>query len=261
MGIFFKEFQSWILAAVVLLLTWLALKFKNRILRKFHTKKEGGSIDPSTLDAFSKGVTVLILFVSFMILLQTFGIDMVPLLTVSGISAAIIGFASKDVMANFFNGLMIYATRPFLVDDFIELPGKKITGTVEEIGWYLTTVRDPHKKCIYIPNSFFSTELLLNHSRMTHRRIEEKIRIRLIDEEKIATFLKKVETLMKTHPQIDQNEQIDVFLQSISPWGLEIDVKGYARTTNYVKFMGIKGDILLKIYSLAYQNGFKQEPL
>src|SRR5205085_682063 len=108
------------------------------------------ALDPSSMAIFEKTFTIFVLFISSLLILQIFGLDVVPLLTVSGIGAAILGFASRDVFANFFGGMMIFMSSPFKIDDYIELPGKKIAGTVEEIGWYFTTIRDTHKRSLYI---------------------------------------------------------------------------------------------------------------
>lgn len=251
--------REWILVVVVLALAGLALQFKRRFIRSIDRKRMKGSHVPDafTLEIGGKIFAVLLFFISFMLILQILGIDIIPLLTFSGIGAAVLGFASKDVVANFFGGLMIYITRPFTVNDVIELPEKKMMGTVEEVGWYLTTIRDLQKKSLYIPNSLFSTELLFNHSRMSHRRIEEQIRFRITDPDEANRLIEKARQMIETHPEIDPREQVDVFLLSISPYGIVIDVKAYTKTTKYLKFMEIKQELLLQINQLA--NGIKQE--
>ena len=188
-----------------------------------------------------------------MLILQILGLNIVPLLTVSGIGAAILGFASKDVVANFFGGVMIYITGPFSVGDFIDIPSKSVVGTVEEIGWYHTTVRDMQKKLLYIPNSIFSTEIVLNYSRMTHRRIEEKVQIRVKNEMQASSITDAVRDYIQEHPGIDQNEQIAVYVLSMSPWGVVLDVKAYTKSTKYLEFCQTKQDILLEINKIAYQ--------
>ena len=247
--------QNAILVIGVLILTWLALRFKKIFARKANLAGQAGKYVPDlfTLQIIEKLFTAAIFFISFMLLLQIFGLNIVPLLTFSGISAAILGFASKDMVANFFGGLMLYVTRPFVVNDEIEIPSKNILGKVEEIGWYLTTIRDKGKKSIYIPNSTFSTECLLNHSRMTHRRIDEKIRLRITDAAQASRFIEEVKEFLEKHPEIDHHEQIDAFILSISPYGIVIDVKAYTKTTKYLKFMEIKQQILLQIYELAVE--------
>src|SRR5690606_24271157 len=153
--------------------------------------------------------------------------------------------------ANFFGGVLIYATRPFKVDDFIEIRSKNIAGTVEEIGWYLTTIRDVNKKVQHIPNSLFSTEMVLNDSKMTHRRIDEQMRFKAQTPEQVAKFVEKAQHLLKTQPDIDQNEELSVFLKSISPYGIVLDIKAYTKTADTLSFLKTKQDILLKIFDMV----------
>lgn len=238
-----------LLLSAIFLLCWGAIHLKNRFLSHLRAARKQ-SADQFTLEAISKILTIAILFIGLMLILQVFGLDIIPLLTLSGIGAAILGFASKDVVANFFGGSMIYATRPFHVGDFIEIPSRKISGKVEEIGWYLTTIRDLQKKTISLPNAIFSTELLLNHSRITHRRIEERLRFRITDPKEISRLIDHIRTLLKDEAMIDQKEEIDLYLLSIGSFGCEIELKAYVKTTKYGEFMSIKERLLLAVYGL-----------
>ena len=69
---------------------------------------------------------------------------------------------------------MVYLDRPFKVGDWIRSPDKDIEGTVEKIGWRLTTIRTFDKRPLYVPNQVFTNVSVQNPSRMSHRRIYEK---------------------------------------------------------------------------------------
>jgi MscS family membrane protein len=239
------------LIGAILLLAWVLIRIKATLLKKMAEHSRTSKI---TIEVIGKIFTVIIFFLSLLMVLQIVGLDIAPLLTFGGIGAAILGFASKDIFANFFGGVLIYATRPFKVDDFIEIRSKNIAGTVEEIGWYLTTIRDVHKKVQHIPNSLFSTEMVINDSKMTHRRIDEQMRFKEKTPEQVAKFIEKAQHFLKTHPDIDQNEEVSVFLTSISPYGIVLDIKAYTKTTNTLKFLAVKQEILLKIFELAGQS-------
>lgn len=239
------------LIGAILLLAWVLMRIKTALLKKIADYSHTSKI---TVEVVSKIFTVIIFFLSLLMVLQIVGLDIAPLLTFGGIGAAILGFASKDIFANFFGGVLIYATRPFKVDDFIEIRSKNIAGTVEEIGWYLTTIRDVHKKVQHIPNSLFSTEMVLNDSKMTHRRIDEQMRFKAHTPEQVAIFVQKAQNYLKHHPDIDQNEEVSIFLTSISPYGIVLDIKAYTKTTATLSFLKTKQDILLKIFELASQS-------
>lgn len=248
------ELALWIEVGVIVILALIMLRAKRVFHRKMIAHRIHGKkpLNPFSIEILEKTFTAAILFISLLLIFQIFNIDIVPLLAFSGIGAAVLGFASRDCFSNFFGGLMIYATRPFAIDDYIELPEKKISGYVEEIGWYLTSVRDLNKRLLYIPNSTFSTELLLNHSRMTHRFLDEKIRIRSVDGDRAESIINGIREIIKRHPEIDQAEPIDIFLLSLSPYGMEVEIKAYTLTTQYEEFMEIKQKILLEIHKIAF---------
>jgi MscS family membrane protein len=248
-------FRELILVAAILLMTWGVLQTKKVFHRKMQERRTSGrhALDPLSTQILERVFTILILFISAMLVLQVFGLDIVPLLTFSGIGAAAVGFASRDVVANFFGGLMIFMTRPFVIGDSIEIPDKKISGTVEDIGWYLTTIRDAHKTSLYLPNSIFPTEMLVNHSRLTHRRMEEKIRVKAPDLEKAQKVVEEIRQVVQNEPLVDRSQPVEIFLQKISPWGvLEIGLNTYLSTTDNEKFLETKQRLLLQIYKKVH---------
>jgi len=238
------------LVLLVLILTWLSFRAKRILHDKILVSKP--DLNPFILVLFEKIFTITVFFISGLIVMQILGVDVVPLVTFGGIGAAAVGFACRDVIANFFAGFMIYITRPFAILDLVEIPQKKVFGHIEDIGWYLTTIRDMHKKCIYIPNAVFSNELVTNYSRMTYRRIEEKIRIRSANGANAIEYIEKIRKYLTSHPKVDQKMSINVYLISLGPYGLEFELKAYTKLTDYDLFMGLKQEILWEVYKLAY---------
>ena len=106
------------------------------------------------------------------------------------------GFAAKDLLANFFGGMMIYMDRPFSVGEWIRSPDKEIEGTVEDIGWRLTRIRTFDKRPLYIPNSVFANISVENPSRMTSRRIYETVGIRYDDIDKMDLIVAQVKGML-----------------------------------------------------------------
>lgn len=235
--------------AIVLCLAWFLLRWKTVAHRAMvHHRK---SYDPLSMQIAGRLFTIAVVFLSLLIILQLFGLDIGPLIAFGGIGAAALGFASKDVIANFFGGVMLSMTRPFTVGDLIELPEKKVVGYIEEIGWYLTSVRDLQKKPIYVPNWLFSTELIVNQSRMTHRRIEETIGIRYEDIGKVLEIVEGIRTLLKKHISIDNREASYIFLQRLAPATVDIEVKAYVIPTRYEEFMEVRQEVLMEIYRIV----------
>lgn len=242
---------------IVVCLSWFLLRWKKAIHTALSRRREIGkmSLDAVSVEVLAKIYTILILFVSLLIIMQLFGLDIAPLIAFGGIGAAALGFASKEVIANFFGGLMLYAIRPFSPGDLVEVPEKHIYGSVEEIGWYSTTIRDLQKKPIYVPNSIFSTEILVNLSRMTHRRLEEVIEIRATDTDKVLPIVEAIRQRLKIQTQIDQHLPQYVFFKGYGTHSLYLEIQAYILATRYEEFMEIKQKLLLEIGSIIEQCG------
>lgn len=242
---------------IVLCFAWSLLRWKKAFHAALSARQLAGApnVDLASIEMGSKVFTILIVFVSSLVILQILGLNIFPLITFGGIGAAAIGIAGKDVIANFFGGFMLYITRPFTIGDWIELPQKQMLGQIEAIGWYLTSIRDPQKKPIYIPNAIFSTEILVNLSRMTHRRIEEVISIGFADASKVPLIVDEIRDLLKKNQEIDRREPIHVFFKTFAPYSANIEVQAYTISTRYEKFMQIKQEILLEIQALMLRSG------
>jgi len=150
--------------AIILDITWLVLRWKNQILNQV-IRKEHKYIDKASVEFIGKIMSLAIWFVAILIILQRLGVNVMPLVAFGGIGAAAIGFAAKDVIANFFGGLVIHITKTFRGGETIEIVSKNIKGEVQRIGWYNTCIVEESNSAIYVPNSLFLTTAIRNISR------------------------------------------------------------------------------------------------
>jgi len=106
---------------VIFAIAWFAVRFIKRaetnIVSAKKDKEEG--LDPTTIYAVAKLVRLTVLITTALIILQTMGFSVSGVLAFGGIGGIAIGFAAKDLLANFFGGFMIYMDRPFSVGDWI----------------------------------------------------------------------------------------------------------------------------------------------
>lgn len=215
---------------------------------------QGKTIDRSTVYAVAKLVRIAIAITAVLVILQTLGYSVSGLMAFGGIGGIAIGFAAKDLLANFFGGLMIYLDRPFSVGDWIRSPDREIEGTVEGIGWRLTCIRSFSKRPIYVPNSVFANIAVENPSRMTHRRIKETIGIRYQDARKMDAIVAAVKEMLQQHPEIDASQTMIVNFNEFAASSLNFFIYTFTHTTNWVRFHEIKQDVLLKVQEIIQQH-------
>ncbi len=249
-----KPFRT---VSIILLVAWFLVRFirisTNNIIEKHQLK--GVPFDRTTLDAISKLLKLTTLIISAIIIAQTLGFTVSGLLAFGGISGIAIGFAAKDLLSNFFGGLMIYLDRPFNVGDWIRSPDREIEGTVEEIGWRLTIIRTFDKRPLYVPNAIFANISVENPSRMTNRRIKETIGIRYDDANKMDDIIADVKTMLKEHEEIDTGQTLIVNFNSFAPSSLDFFIYTFTKTTNWIRFHEIKQDVLLKVLAVIESHG------
>jgi len=183
--------------------------------------------------------------------MQLFGYSISGLLAFGGIGGIAMGFAAKDLLANFFGGLMIYLDRPFSVGEWIRSPDQEIEGMVEDIGWRLTRIRTFDMRPLYIPNAVFANISVENPSRMSNRRINETLGIRYEDIHSMDSIVASVTTMLLEHPDIDAKQIMIVNFNKFNASSVDFIVYTFTKTTDWIDFHRIKQDVLLKIASIV----------
>ena len=242
---------------VIFALTWFLVRFAKRVEKNIvsYAQQSGKEIDVTTVDAIAKLIRISIIITATLVGLQTMGYSISGVLAFGGIGGMAIGFAAKDLLANFFGGLMIYMDRPFAVGDWVRSPDRNIEGTVENIGWRLTRIRTFDKRPLYVPNATFATIAVENPSRMSHRRIKETIGLRYDDASKMTLITDKVKAMLKAHDEIDSSQTLIVNFNTYAASSIDFFIYTFTKTTNWVKYHEVKQDVLLKVLEIIEQEG------
>jgi len=238
---------------IVAALGWFLIRLIGNI-EKIYTESDE-EFDHTTVDAISKLLRISVSITSTLVALQTLGYSVSGVLAFGGIGGIAIGFAAKDLLANFFGGLTIYLDRPFAVGDWVRSPDREIEGTIEKIGWRLTRIRTFDKRPLYVPNSIFTTIAVENPSRMKNRRIYETIGLRYDDASKVASITRKVKKMLLNHPEIDTRQTLIVNLVTFAPSTLDFFIYTFTKTTNWIYFHEVKQDVLLKVIKIIADEG------
>lgn len=101
------------------------------------------------------------LLLGFLIIIQSLGIDITPLLTLLGVGGLTVALALQPTLSNFFAGVYLLASREFKIGDYIKLDSGE-EGYITDMTWRHTIIRPPAKYDIIIPNSKLSTATVTN---------------------------------------------------------------------------------------------------
>jgi len=242
--------------AVMICTAWFLFKLIRELANNVVASKQAGDeVDRSTVDALSKISRISVVVVTVLAVMQTMGFSISGLLAFGGMGGIAIGFASKDLLANLFGGLMIHLDRPFNVGELVRSPDKQIEGRVERIGWRQTRIRSLDMTLIYVPNALFTSNVLENPSRMSHRRIRETVGLRYDDLGKIAAIVEEIKAMLKNHPDVDNNQETIVAFDQFADSSLNLILQVFCKTTRLVPFHTVKQEILLKVADIIARNG------
>jgi MscS family membrane protein len=242
---------------VIVAITWFLVRVVHRVEHNLvHLgEAKGQAPDRLSIAAIGRLVRISVLITAALVALQTLGYSVSGVLAFGGVGGIAVGFAARDLLANFFGGLMIYLDRPFTVGDWVRSPDREIEGTVEEIGWRLTRIRTFDKRPLYIPNAAFTSIAVENPSRMSHRRIYETVGIRYDDAAQMQAITADVKAMLEGHPEIDTDQLIMVNFTSFGPSSLDFFVYCFTRTTVWAEYHRVKQDVLLKIEGIIAGHG------
>jgi MscS family membrane protein len=242
---------------VIACLAWFLVRFIRHAEQNLvdRGKTQGEDYDRTTVDAIGKLLRLSVLITAVLVALQTLGYSISGVLAFGGIGGIAVGFAAKDMLANFFGGMVVYLDQPFKVGDWIRSPDRDIEGTVEKIGWRLTVIRTFDSRPLYVPNATFLTIAVQNPSRMHNRRIFETIGIRYDDAGSLRKIVEEVTELLRTHPNIDADKTLMVNVNAFAPSSLDFFIYCMTTTTVWAEYHEVKQNVLLSILEIIESHG------
>lgn len=209
----------------------------------------------TTINFFSKVAKALVYVIAGFILISELGYDLGGLATGLGISSVVIALAAQDIAKSFLAGISIISDRPFEIGDFI-LVGT-YSGTVEDITFRTTRIRDAENQVIVLPNSMLTTANIINATKREKRRFYLLLTLELDTPlEKVADLNENIKLALNTHPNITK-ESIRVFFENISINGIDISINFYTDITDSAEFMKFKEEINYTLLDMINQANIK----
>ncbi len=225
------------------------------LINQFEKQQIKKGRDITSARIMSRIIKITIIVVLVLLYGEHFGMSLSGLLTFGGIGGLAVGMAGKDILSNFFSGIMLYFDRPFSIGDWIRSPDRNIEGTVAEIGWRITKIKTFDNRPLYVPNSLFSSISVENPGRMTNRRITTTIGLRYEDAAKVGVIVEAVREMLKNHAAIDQRQTLLVYFNQFADSSLNIMVYCFTKTTVWAEWLAAQQDVYLKIIDIVQSHG------
>jgi small-conductance mechanosensitive channel len=148
-----------LVAGLVLVATLAAARVLTQLIRKIVLARSGVAGSASIFVNIVRGAVIAI---GILILLQTLGVSIAPLLTALGVGGLAVALALQDTLANLFAGISILASKKVQPGDFIELSSGE-QGYVEDINWRNTSIRQLPNNLVLIPNAELAGSIVTNY--------------------------------------------------------------------------------------------------
>jgi small-conductance mechanosensitive channel len=103
-----------------------------------------------------------ILILGILIILQTLGIEITPIITTLGIGGLAVGLALQETLANLFSGFFLIISKQIKTGDYVKLQSKE-EGYIADITWRNTTIRELSNNIVIIPNSKLASAIFINY--------------------------------------------------------------------------------------------------
>ncbi|XP_028552720.1 mechanosensitive ion channel protein 3, chloroplastic isoform X2 [Dendrobium catenatum] len=203
--------------------------------QKFFMKKNGS--DEMGFQFGGRAVYTAVWIAAFSLFMELLGFSTQKWLTAGGLGTVLLTLAGREIFTNFLSSVMIHATRPFILNEWIQIKiqGYEVSGTVEHVGWWSPTIiRGDDREAVHIPNHKFTVNVVRNLSQKTHWRIKTHLAISHLDANKISNIVADMRKILAKNPQIEQHRlHRRVFLDNINPENQSLLVKYFSLIKNF----------------------------
>lgn len=146
--------------AVIVAAIWITDRLVALVLKSQALPSEIGASSRVLLLTLTR---LLFLALGSLIVLDTLGISVTPILASLGVGSVAVALALQDTLSNFFSGIYLLVDKPVRIGDFVRLEDG-LEGRIHHIGWRSTSLEYQGSSRVVIPNSKLSGARITNWS-------------------------------------------------------------------------------------------------
>ena len=199
------------------------------VVKLVNRAMERQQIEPTLIRYIGSILVFLLNIVLILAILGYFGFDTAIFAALLAGAGLAIGTAWGGLLAHFAAGAFMVVLRPFKVGDFIQAGG--VTGTVKEIGMFVTTVEQMDNVITYVGNNKIFSENIQNFTQNPFRRVD--LKAQLDSTVNVAEAKAKLKEALKKIPNVVETPEPDVEVLDFSPMGPILCVRPYCHNDHY----------------------------
>lgn len=151
---------------------WLIVRLFNAFIDEYLVplvKKTETDLDDQLLPIARKSISISIWVFAVVIGLNNAGYDVTALIAGLGIGSLALALAAKDSISHVFGGFVLFADKPFSINDRIIAQG--YDGVVKEVGIRSTRIQTLDGRMVTLPNGSIANNSIINISMETARKV------------------------------------------------------------------------------------------
>ena len=199
-----------------------------------------------------RGLKLLVIILAIVAILELWGIKVGPVIAGLGLFGVAVALGAQDLFKNLISGIMILTERRFMIGDVINVKGEAL-GTVEQIGFRSTLIRQFDTNIITVPNFKFAEQSVTNFTRRQHRRIrwiiglEYKTNIEQLKNirNKIKDFIDQDDSFANDGSSYFKSSYVRI--DNFSDSSIDMLVQCFTKTINWDEYMEIKERLAINI--------------
>jgi MscS family membrane protein len=187
----------------------------------------------------------------FIIMGTVFNMNVATIIAGLGIGGLAIALAAQDTLANLLGSFTIFADKPFVVGDLVNVAG--YDGVIEKVGFRSTLLRTMDKTLVVIPNKKMIDSPLENLTLRNLRRVKFNVGVLYgTSSDVIRTISEQITEYIQTHKET--TEDTLVTFDSFGESALNIQVLYFIEIVDYHAYMRIKEEINYKVMEIVQNN-------
>jgi small conductance mechanosensitive channel len=203
-----------------------AIRLVVRMVSKALTKR---LIEPTIVTYVGSVVTVMLNILLAIAILGVFGVETTTFAAILAGGAVAIGLAWSGLLSNFAAGAFLVLLRPFKVGDFITAGG--ITGTVKEIGLFVTTIDTMDNVRTFVGNNKLFSDNIQNFTANPYRRVELEAQLdHTVD---VGKAIQVLRSSIEMIPNVLATPKVDLEVLKFTPMGPVLAVRPYCHNDHY----------------------------
>jgi len=235
-----------IYAILLMSSAWIVWFLITKLLKTLMTKNR---IDSTVGSFLLLALRYTLTIITFMMILDKFGVHTKSLLAGLGVIGLGVGLASKDALSNIIAGLFILWDRPFVLGDLIEVAG--YYGNVDKITLRTTRVITVDGKMLSIPNSTIVNSTVVSYTMFPHLRLDIEVTIGVWEDINHARNL--ILDLVKNDTRFIVNKTAEVIVKSLNSYNVCLELQVWL--ANERDHIPVRAELKEKVFNTLREAG------